>query len=218
MYLMWIYCYILTYAPVITMPENNVVEATERMEPLFTIIQLQSTLLTAVEVVCNPSSASTFKIGVHTVTCNAAGNSASATFSVTITDTIAPKLIVPSDMVLEAASKFGAAAEFITTATDIVDGDRVVTCNPPSSSTFSLGTTSVTCSAIDATSSIATGSFAAIVKDTTAPALTVPDSVVVEATFSVGAVSTFTTSDEQSIGDSQSLDMKNITLYLIKIF
>jgi large repetitive protein len=103
-------------------------------------------------VTCAPASGSVFPLGTTTVQCSA-GNQ-SGTFLVHIVDTTAPALSLPAGMVTSDTTVTWSAS-----ATDIVDGSVAVTCNPPSGSTFPVGTTTVNCSASDTRGNTATGSF-----------------------------------------------------------
>jgi hypothetical protein len=59
-------------------------------------------------------------------------------------------------------------------ASDTVDGPLPVSCLPASGSTFPLGVTTVTCTAVDSFGASAGASFTVSVVDTTPPTLTVP--------------------------------------------
>ena len=111
---------------------------------------------------CTPPSGSTFALGHTTVECNAtdaAGNSASSFFDVFVDDTTPPNLTLPTDMTVQATSSSGAVVTFSASATDIVDPAPVVVCTPASGSTFTVGTTTVNCTATDASGNSASGSF-----------------------------------------------------------
>jgi hypothetical protein len=102
---------------------------------------------------CTPASGSLFPLGSTTVTCtatDATGNSANATFVVTIVDTTAPILLVPTSVSVDATSSTGALVSWTTSATDIVDASPRVSCSPPAGSFFVIGDTPVTCTAADA--------------------------------------------------------------------
>lgn len=86
-----------------------------------------------------------------------------------LADTTLPELSLPSDMILEATSPSGAVADFTATATDDVDGSIAVICNPASGSMFTLGETTVACSATDSNGNLSVGSFKVTVEDTTVP-------------------------------------------------
>ncbi len=74
-------------------------------------------------------------------------------------DTAPPVLTLPSDLIVEAAGPSGAAATYVASAHDAVDGPIAVTCAPASGFTFPVGVTPVSCSATDAAGNTATGSF-----------------------------------------------------------
>jgi len=126
-----------------------------------------------VSVSCIPISGSTFQLGATTVTCSAtdtAGNIATSSFTITVVDTTAPVIASHDNLTAEATSASGAIVTYTDpTATDLVDGTVAVSCIPVSGSTFSIGETTVTCSATDTAGNIATSSFTITVVDTTAP-------------------------------------------------
>jgi Ca2+-binding RTX toxin-like protein len=92
-------------------------------------------------------------------------------------DTTPPNLIVPEDIIVEATSADGAVVTFEVTAQDNVDGtatldennilsqdndvggDIIISCDPPSGTTFPIGETVVECTATDAAGNTATASF-----------------------------------------------------------
>jgi hypothetical protein len=148
-----------------------------------------------VAATCLPASAATFPLGDTIVTCDASdthGNSASATFKVTVRDTTAPALSLPASLVEEATSADGAVVAFTASAQDLVDGTVVVTCSPASGSTFALATTTVSCSAADVRNNTASGSFTITVQDTTPPSIDVHlDVGPIEATGPGGAAANY---------------------------
>ena len=107
------------------------------------------------------------------------------------TDTTPPTLSLPPNITAEATSAAGAVVTYTASATD--NGSPVpVSCSPPSGSNFPLGPAStVTCTATDASSNTATGSFQVTVQDTTGPVITVPSGVSADATSPAGATVTF---------------------------
>jgi hypothetical protein len=118
-------------------------------------------------VTCSPASGSTFPLGTNTVTCTAtdpAGNFASNIFHVTVVDTTPPKLTLPGTITATATSANGAQVTYTATALDLVDGAVTPVCNLPSGSTFSLGTSTVNCTATDAHHNAAYGSFQIVVQ------------------------------------------------------
>jgi Tol biopolymer transport system component len=113
---------------------------------------------------CAPASGSTFRLGTTTVACTARdahGNSAGASFRITVSDTTAPTFNdVPSDITVAAGPGGDAVVDYTPpTATDVVDGPVAVSCSPPPGATFHLGVTTVTCSASDSLGNTASASF-----------------------------------------------------------
>lgn len=154
---------------------------------------------------CSSASGSTFPLGTTTVNCSAidaAGNTDSASFSVSVVDTTPPIVNVPADMTVEATGPAGAVASFSASASDLVDGTLTATCSPASGATFPLGATSVTCSATDGAGNAGNKSFTVTVVDTTAPQLTLPSNMTVSATSAAGAVVTFTASANDLVDGS----------------
>ncbi|GAB3729089.1 hypothetical protein GCM10027594_11180 [Hymenobacter agri] len=127
-------------------------------------------------VVVSNNAPTTFTKGMTTVTwtaTDAAGNTATATQTVTVNDTEKPVLMVPATIVANAsASQCGAVVSFAPTATDNCAGATVV-ASPASGSTFPVGTSTVTVTATDASGNVSTGSFLVTVNDVTAPAVAV---------------------------------------------
>jgi hypothetical protein len=142
---------------------------------------------------CDHPSGSTFPLGTTAVHCTAtdnSGNSAQASFSVTVQDTTPPTLSLPADMTVPV----GTTVTFSASAHDLVDGSVAVNCSPSSGSAFPLGTTTVSCDATDAHSNKATGTFRVTVKDVNPPVLSnVPGPIKVEANSHAGSVVNFAT-------------------------
>lgn len=74
-------------------------------------------------------------------------------------DATPPVISEPDNIVATATSSVGATVHFAPTATDETDGDVSVICSPASGSTFPIGTTTVTCTAMDAAGNVGTASF-----------------------------------------------------------
>lgn len=110
-------------------------------------------------ITCSPSSGSFFPVGTTTVTCTATGDTCS--FTVTVVDTQPPSITCPSNVTAVTPIPGGSGA-IVTfpppTASDNCPGVTVA-CVPPSGSTFPIGTTTVTCTATDASGNTATCSF-----------------------------------------------------------
>ena len=158
---------------------------------------------------CNPASGATFPLGTTTVHCSvtdSGGLTASGSFTVTVNDSIAPTLTLPADITAEATNASGAVVTYAASATDLVDPAPVMGCAPASGSTFPLGTTTVNCTATDATGNQSSGSFDVAVVDTTAPALTMPPAVAAEATSAAGAVVSYVATATDAVDPAPVVD------------
>jgi hypothetical protein len=195
-----------TTKPVVTVPGPITAEATGSSGAAVTFSASATDIVSgSLAAACLPASGSTFAIGTTSVTCTATdanNNTGSASFTVTVGDTTKPVVTVPGPITAEATGSAGAAVTFSASATDIVSGSLAASCAPASGSTFVIGTTSVTCSATDANNNSGSASFAVIVRDTTAPAVTVPGPIVAEATGANGASVTFSASAMDIVGGS----------------
>lgn len=148
-------------------------------------------------IVCVPPSGWLFGIGpATTVACaveDANHNGNETSFNVRVQDTTKPVIAPQNDIAMEATGPTGRVVTFDAPQTfDVVDIDLVATCDPPSGSTFPLGSTIVDCDATDTAGNAAvTESFTVTIVDETAPDVTVPADITLEATSSAGAVATF---------------------------
>lgn len=147
---------------------------------------------------CAPASGSTFALGTTTVTCtasDAAGNSSTSSFVVTVADTTAPTIDPHADVPGTATGPAGGVVNYDAPAThDLVDGDGTATCAPASGSTFQLGTTTVTCTATDAAGNPAASTSFSVIITNTAPTISVPADITAEATSAAGAAVIFAAS------------------------
>jgi predicted extracellular nuclease len=116
----------------------------------------------------------------------------------TLPEATPPVLHLPANITAEATSAAGAIVNFSATATDARDTNLVVTCAPPSGSTFALGGTTVNCSATNSRNKTAEGSFSITVVDTTAP-FVVLNGVTNGATYTLGAVPAVSCSATDSV-------------------
>jgi X-Pro dipeptidyl-peptidase len=159
-------------------------------------------------VSCLPASGSTFPVGVTTVDCtaaDAAGNHATSSFAVTVTDTIAPTLSLPDDKTIEADSATGATVTYTATAADAADAAPTVSCTPASGTRFAVGVTTVRCTATDAAGNARHGTFRVTVGDTTAPVLELPSRIDAEAESAAGTRVTFTATATDTADASPSV-------------
>ena len=165
------------------------------------------------------NSGQTFAIGTHTISASAtdaAGNTASETFTIKVQDTTPPVLTPVANQTDEATGPTGAAATFMATATDLVDGtDPVVfeegTTVVHSGQTFAIGTHTISASATDAAGNTASETFTIKVQDTTPPVLTPVANQTDEATGPTGAAATFTASATDLVDGSDPVVFKEGT-------
>lgn len=117
-------------------------------------------------VTCSPASGSFFPVGTTTVTCTTSAGPSCA-FDVTVVDTQPPTITCPANLTATVATECptssGTGVTFpAPTASDNCPG-VVTVCNPPSGSTFPIGTTTITCTATDSSGNTATCSFTSTV-------------------------------------------------------
>ena len=201
-----------TTKPAITVPSGGATaEATGPAGAAVTYdVSATDNVDASVTVHCVPPSGSTFPVGTTTVHCtaaDAAGNTAEATFDVTVADTTAPALSgVPSDATVEATGPGGAPVTYAPpTATDLVDGAVAVDCLPASGSTFHLGANTVTCTATDHAGNTATGTFTITVQDTTKPTLDLPADMTVFSSGGTAVAVTYTATATDLVDGSVSV-------------
>lgn len=168
-----------TTAPAISnLPSNVTVEATgpSGASATWTAPSASDLVDGSVSVSCASAGGlgadNIFPLGSTTITCSAtdaAGNTASDTFTVTVQDTTKPVISnVPADVSVYATSRNGASVNYAApTATDIVSGNVSVSCQPASGSTFAKGMTPVSCKATDASGNTADAGFNVSVLDWT---------------------------------------------------
>ncbi|MBZ5558688.1 MAG: HYR domain-containing protein, partial [Acidobacteriia bacterium] len=161
-----------TTAPVVTAPANQVLEATGPGGAAAMFQPSASDIVGVTSTTCSPASGSLFAIGTKSVTCSAsdaAGNQASASFTVTVRDTTAPVVTVPGDLTRDAATSAGVAVTFAASSTDAVSGAPLASCLPASGSLFPIGQTVVTCKATDAAGNTGAAAFTVKVVDPVTP-------------------------------------------------
>ncbi|HEX8410813.1 MAG TPA: HYR domain-containing protein [Thermoanaerobaculia bacterium] len=154
-------------APVLILPDDMLEEATS---PAGAVVTFTATSDDGTPVVCVPASGSTFALGTAAVNCTAGAGSGS--FNVTVSDTTAPVITAPAQVTAEATSPAGASVTYVVTAEDVVDGDIIPNCAPPSGSAFAFGVTDVVCTATDTRNNADSTAFQVTVEDTTPPVVT----------------------------------------------
>ncbi|MEY2428462.1 MAG: hypothetical protein QOJ40_1347 [Verrucomicrobiota bacterium] len=108
---------------------------------------------TVTNITCLPPPGSFFPVGVTTVQCSAteaAGNTGTCSFTVTIRDTQAPTITCPADMVVtNAHDAWTSVVSFNPAVSDNCPDTPLLISNPSSGSAFGLGTNNVSCVAVD---------------------------------------------------------------------
>jgi HYR domain len=117
------------------------------------------------------AESATFGSGARALTVTSTGgpNVFVARYGVS-SDSVPPTVTVPDDTSIDASGVDGAAVEFMASAVDDVDGPLDPVCEPPSGSTFPIGTTTVTCTATDAAGNTGEASFDVTVRPVAGPA------------------------------------------------
>ncbi len=173
-----------TQAPVITCPANIIVSNTVgQCGAIVTYAPTATDNCTTVTVTTSPASGSFFPVGTTTVTAtatDAAGNTATCTFTVKVNDTQLPTIVCPANItVVNTTDQCGAIVNYpAPTFTDNCPGGTV-TSSPASGTFFPVGTTTVTATATDAAGNVSTCTFTVTVNDTQLPVITCPANIVV---------------------------------------
>src|SRR6185295_15698186 len=125
-----------TTRPVVTVPANVTIEAMSAAGAVHTFTASATDVVDgSVAASCTPASGSTFAFGPTTVSCSATdahGNHGTASFIITVNDTIGPVVTVPANVTVEATSAAGTTYTFAAAATDACDGAIAATCTPAS--------------------------------------------------------------------------------------
>ena len=105
-----------TTAPELSLPANQVVEATAKTGTTVSFTSSAKDLVDGnVDVTCTPASGSAFPMGSTDVTCSAtdkAGNKATGSFTVKVQDTAKPVVTVPATITAEATGPNGAKVDY----------------------------------------------------------------------------------------------------------
>jgi hypothetical protein len=127
-----------------------------------------------------------FALTTTAVTCSAVdahGNRATAAFRITVADRTPPVFDSPPNVTAEAESSRGADVSYTVRAVDSVSGTVRHSCTPAAGALFPIGTTTVTCTAVDAQGNRSQSQFPVTVRDTTGPVLRLPPDFTVNAAF-----------------------------------
>lgn len=174
-----------TTGAVITKPDDITVEA-ERSRTSVSIGTATASDLVDGDVEVDPVNAdleAQYSVGTTSIVWTAtdsAGNVTTATQTITVTDTTAPTVTAPADQTVEATATLTSVELGTATASDLVDSSLTATASD--TGPFALGTHTITWSTTDSSGNTGTATQTIIVQDTTAPAITTPDDITVEAT------------------------------------
>jgi len=166
-----------TVAPVVTAPSAVTRETTG---PLTSVNLGAASAVDAVDgaVAVTASFVGPFAVGQHTVVWSAtdvAGNTGTANQSVRITDTMAPVVTAPANVIVQASGSTTSVNLGQATVQDKVDGS--VTATPNNSGPFPVGVTIVSWRATDSSGNIGSASQTVTVSeadDITPPVISVP--------------------------------------------
>ena len=195
-----------TTSPTITAPEDLTVEATSQNANVVSLGEPIANDSVSGVTITNDAP-SVFGLGETLITWSAtddAGNTASDTQLITIVDTTVPSIQVPDDLTVEATSALENAVDIGTAiADDLVDVASITNDAPQ---VFPYGDTIVTWTATDTSGNSVSDSQIISVVDTTAPTLTPPPNVTVEATAPTGNVVQIGTASTDDIIEVSSLN------------
>jgi Domain of unknown function DUF11/HYR domain/Calx-beta domain len=157
-------------APSITCPAPIIIAALPgQCQATATFAPTTSDNCALASVVCSPASGTSFPVGTTTVMCTAsdsAGNTASCSFTVKVNDTQPPVFTNGCPGAINSVTPITcpiSTSQTVSYPTPAISDNcpgATVACVPPSGSVFVVGTTSVTCTATDASGNTASCSFA----------------------------------------------------------
>lgn len=170
-----------TTAPSIIPPSDIEQEASSAQNNLVNLGKPQATDLVSVTSITNDAP-QVFPLGQTIVTWNvtdSSGNTASATQIVSIIDTTPPTIVAPKDVEIEATSSDKNIVSLIPpVASDTVSE---ITITNDASNYLPLGETTITWTVSDKEQNSASATQKVTVIDTTAPELTVPSNITIDA-------------------------------------
>ena len=155
----------LNTAPVLSVPNDMTREATSvaGATATYTATATDAEDASAPTPFCSPSSGATFPLGTTTVACtvtDGGGLTDSGSFHVTVVDTTAPVMANIADFAVTTNDPTGTTVDYgHVSVVEAVDPSPSVVCLPTSGSTFPIGTTTITCTARDASGNHSTMSF-----------------------------------------------------------
>jgi hypothetical protein len=143
-----------------------------------------------------------------TATIASGGPSITISYTDPTADTTPPNITPPPNIIVEATGPDGATVGIGTnqgnscSASDADPNVAFSYSGLPSGNIFPIGNTTVTCTATDTSGNSSSATFAVIVRDTTAPSITAPPPITVEATGPDGAAVQYGTNQGNSCSAS----------------
>ncbi|MFY9299754.1 MAG: HYR domain-containing protein, partial [Candidatus Nitrosotenuis sp.] len=175
-----------TTAPNLTVPADITQEATGQTGNIIALGEPTTDDVTGISSISN-NGPSEYPFGTTVVTWTATdnyGNSVSKDQTITIIDSTKPEITAPKSLVVEATSiSENVVALGEPKVSDLVGVDSITHDAP---SAFSLGDTTVTWTATDTSGNTSTATQVVSIVDTTAPTITPPESIAIEATSQSG--------------------------------
>ena len=171
-----------TTDPSLLIPDDVVVEATGQLTGV-NLGTAAATDLADPSVMITNDSPDSFPVGLSIVVYLAIDDSKNFVVGiqrVTVQDTVAPTIVAPEDLILEAVGLLSMIQLDTATATDTVDSNVAITNDAPNS--FPIGTTTITWTATDDSGNFATATQNVLVQDTTDPVLILQSYIIAEAT------------------------------------
>ena len=170
-----------TTSPTIIAPSNVEVEATSMENNLVEFEFAEASDQVEISTITNDAP-TVFPLGETIVTWTAtdsSGNSASATQTITVVDTTAPVITTPENIISNATSKLNNIVTLDQIS--VIDSISTVQITNNAPSYYEFGETIVTWTATDSSGNSASATQTITVVDTTAPVITTPQNIVVDA-------------------------------------
>ena len=191
-----------TTIPTLTVPEDLTVEATSLQETLVVIGQAEADDISGISSIIN-NAPDAFPLGSTVVTWSATDNYdniVSADQTITVIDTTAPTIITPQNLIGEAVDfslnfiQLGELDASDSVAVESITNDKPIT--------FQFGSTIVTWTVTDTSGNISQSTQVVTIIDTTAPEVSTPSDIVVEATN--------LSNNEVELGEATVYDIINV--------
>lgn len=170
-----------TTTPSIISPEDIILEASSAQNNIVNLGQAQASDLVSISSITNDAP-DAFSLGETIVTWTAidsSENSANTTQTITIIDTTPPSLETPKNIEIEATSSAENIISLLPPSASDSVSQITITNNAPNY--LSLGETTITWTATDEEGNSASATQIVTIVDTTAPELTVPSGITIDA-------------------------------------